>query len=107
MIGQAPRITDIRRFLMSIVLGVSAAVGSLAYLYAPAGTYVADRVLLSPQALSVGEFQETPPGGHTTQRFLFDRIEHSLFDSKSSKWVSVRVTLETYEQFHDLFSGKR
>lgn len=105
MIGQAPRTTDIRRFLIAMVLGVVmavVAVGSLAYLYGPSGAYVADRVLLSPQALSVGEFQETPPGGRTPQRFLFDRIEYSEFDKTQSKWVSVRVSPEVYEKFWTL-----
>jgi hypothetical protein len=102
MISQSPRLADIRRFIYVLAFGVLSAVAAvavLAYLYGPSGQYIADRVLLSPKALSEGEFQETPPGSRTPQRFTLDRIEYTYFDAALAKWVSAKISLETYEKF--------
>ncbi len=105
MLSQTPRQSDIRNFLFVLLSGVvvaCAVVGAMAYIYSPSGRFWSHHVLLAPEVIEEGVYNDFDPATGQTKRFVFERLEFTYFDKEKRKWVSTTVDLEAYRRFWKL-----
>lgn len=102
MLSQAPRVSDIRNFLIVLGSGVVVAcaiVAFMVYSYSPNGRYWSQHAIISPAVLASGSFNETIEGTTKTQRYQFEKVEYTYFDKEQAKWLTVDVSAEQYRKF--------
>ncbi|MDP1836305.1 MAG: hypothetical protein Q8K75_10330 [Chlamydiales bacterium] len=102
MLSQAPRVTDIRNFLIVLGSGVGVAcaiVALMVYIYSPTGRYWSQHAIISPAVLASGSFSETIEGTTKVQRYQFDKVDYTYFDKEQAKWLTVALSNEQYQKF--------
>lgn len=105
---------SVKRQIRNLVFLISASVlsamvlaGSLIMYYGPSGTYAARDVLLSPQVISIINYNDTHPSTGAVTRFVFDSIEFSYFDVPAKRWNKIQVGMEEYAKLYELLIHDR
>lgn len=107
MLSQAPRVSDIRNFLIVLgsgVIAACAAIGLLAYMYGPSGAYSSQKVILSPDIIASHAYTEITDGTKKVQKYQVSKLEFTYFDKQDSKWLTTTVSLEQYRKFWNLIA---
>ena len=101
------QITRLLFLIGASVLSAFALAGSFILYYGPSGSYAARDVLLSPQVMTILNYNDTHPSTGAVTRFVFDSIEFSFFDVAAKRWNKIEVGMDQYAKLYQLLSGDK
>jgi hypothetical protein len=98
------QIKDLILVLLSGVLAACIISGILLYKYGPTGVYTVTDALIDPTLATTLDYNDHNDITNGKDRFVFNGIEFSYYDSKENKQKKINISSESYKKFYNMIS---